>query len=89
MTRSKKKGFFIEHNLLQKVILSRKNNSFRPIKTWSRSSIIIPEMVGQTISVHNGKVHLPIVITDNMIGYKLGEFAPTRTFRGHTNKTKR
>lgn len=83
MTRSKKKGLFIQHALLKKV-LNSKNNT---IKTWSRSSSIVPEMVGKTILVHNGHKHIPVLITENMINMKLGEFALTRTWRKHGGKT--
>lgn len=81
MARSLKKGPFVDHHLLKKVEAA--GTSKRPIKTWSRRSMIIPEMVGLTIAVHNGRQHVPILINENMVGHKLGEFAPTRTFRGH------
>ena len=71
------------HHLWGKVEKGREENSRRPIKTWSRRSMIMPEFVGLTIAVHNGKVHVPILVSENMVGHKLGEFAPTRTFRGH------
>jgi small subunit ribosomal protein S19 len=89
--RSVKKGPFIDYHLDSKVEQARATNSKRPIKTWSRRSMIIPDMVGLTIAVHNGRQHIPILITENMVGHKLGEFAPTRTFRGHAadRKTKR
>ena len=83
MPRSVKKGPFIDHHLLQKVETARQNNDKRPIKTWSRRSMILPEMVGLTIAVHNGRDHMPVYISENMVGHKLGEFALTRTFRGH------
>lgn len=83
MPRSIKKGPFIDHHLLKKVEQARENNDKRPIKTWSRRSLILPDMVGLTISVHNGRQHMPVFINENMVGHKLGEFAPTRTFRGH------
>jgi len=83
MPRSIKKGPFVDHHLQQKVDTSRANNDKRPIKTWSRRSMIVPDMVGLTISVHNGRQHMPVYISENMVGHKLGEFAPTRTFRGH------
>lgn len=83
MPRSVKKGPFIDHHLLKKVETARKNNDKRPIKTWSRRSMILPEMVGLTIAVHNGRDHMPVYISENMVGHKLGEFALTRTFRGH------
>ena len=90
MARSIKKGPFVDHHLMQKVEAAVASNDKRPIKTWSRRSMILPEMVGLTISVHNGRDHMPIFITENMVGHKLGEFAITRTFRGHAadRKTK-
>jgi small subunit ribosomal protein S19 len=90
MGRSLKKGPFIEGKLLQKVNeLSDQRGKRQVIKTWSRRSTIIPEMVGLTIAVHNGKRFIPVFITENMVGHKLGEFSPTRTFKGHTSKTAR
>ena len=83
MARSIKKGPFVDHHLVQKVDKAVVNNDKRPIKTWSRRSMILPEMVGLTIAVHNGRDHMPIFVTENMVGHKLGEFAGTRTFRGH------
>ena len=83
MPRSVKKGPFVDHHLWSKVEQARAENSRRPIKTWSRRSTIMPEFVGLTIAIHNGRQHVPILITENMVGHKLGEFAPTRTFRGH------
>lgn len=83
MSRSNKKGFFIDHHLLKKVQSALEQNSKKPIKTWSRRSTIIPDMVGLTIGIHNGKDHVPVYISENMVGHKLGEFAPTRTYRGH------
>ena len=83
MPRSIKKGPFIDHHLMKKVTDAIATNNKRPIKTWSRRSMILPDMVGLTIAVHNGRQHVPILINDQMIGHKLGEFAPTRTFRGH------
>lgn len=83
MPRSIKKGPFIDHHLLQKVEQARTTNDKRPIKTWSRRSMVLPDMVGMTISVHNGRQHMPVYINENMVGHKLGEFAPTRIFRGH------
>ena len=83
MSRSLKKGFFADEHLLKKVDVQRVAGDHRVIKTWSRRSTVIPDMVGLTIAVHNGKTHLPVFITENMVGHKLGEFAPTRTFRGH------
>lgn len=88
MARSIKKGPFIDHHLAKKVTDSIESNNKRPIKTWSRRSMIMPEMVGLTIAVHNGKQHVPILINDQMIGHKLGEFAQTRTFRGHSGDRK-
>ena len=85
MTRSIKKGPFIDHYLLKAVERIREGGSRPPaIKTWSRRSTIIPDMVGLTFAVHNGKRHLPVYVTENMVGHKLGEFAPTRTFKGHS-----
>ncbi len=83
MPRSIKKGPFIDHHLMKKVTDAIATNNKRPIKTWSRRSMILPDMVGLTIAVHNGRQHVPILINDQMIGHKLGEFAATRTFRGH------
>lgn len=84
MPRSIKKGPFVDHHLIKKVELAKEKNDRRPIKTWSRRSMILPEMVGLTIAVHNGRDHMPILISENMVGHKLGEFATTRTFRGHS-----
>jgi small subunit ribosomal protein S19 len=81
--RSVKKGPFVDLHLSRKVDQAVATNSKRPIKTWSRRSMVIPTMVGLTIAVHNGRQHVPILITENMVGHKLGEFAVTRTFRGH------
>ena len=88
MARSIKKGPFIDHHLAKKVADSVETNNKRPIKTWSRRSMILPEMVGLTIAVQNGRQHVPILINDQMIGHKLGEFAATRTFRGHSGDRK-
>jgi len=88
MPRSIKKGPFVDHHLMQKVTVAVETNNKRPIKTWSRRSMILPEMVGLTIAVHNGRQHVPILISDQMIGHKLGEFAATRTFRGHSGDRK-
>jgi len=88
MARSIKKGPFVDHHLAKKVSDSVETNNKRPIKTWSRRSMILPEMVGLTIAVHNGKQHVPILINDQMIGHKLGEFALTRTFKGHSGDRK-
>jgi len=81
--RSIKKGPFVDHHLWKKVEGARDQKSKKPIKTWSRRSMILPEMVGLTIAVHNGKQHVPVLVTENMVGHKLGEFAVTRTFKGH------
>jgi small subunit ribosomal protein S19 len=83
MPRSLKKGFFVDDHLLAKVDRATTDNSRQVIKTWSRRSTIIPEMVGMTFAVHNGKQFVPVFVTENMVGHKLGEFSPTRTFRGH------
>ena len=83
MPRSIKKGPFIDHHLLKKVDSAVASNNRKPIKTWSRRSMIVPEMLGLTIAVHNGKLHIPVLVSENMIGHKLGEFAPTRTYKGH------
>ncbi len=83
MPRSIKKGPFVDHHLMKKVEQAVESRSKKPIKTWSRRSMIVPEMIGLTIAVHNGRQHVPVLITENMVGHKLGEFAPTRTFRGH------
>ena len=83
MTRSLKKGPFIDYHLLAKINKAIEMNDKKPIKTWSRRSVISPEMVGLTISVHNGKQHVPVFVSENMVGHKLGEFSLTRNFRGH------
>jgi small subunit ribosomal protein S19 len=83
MPRSIKKGPFIDLHLLKKVEKAIATKNKRPIKTWSRRSMVLPEMVGLTIAIHNGRQHIPIFITENMVGHKLGEFAVTRTFKGH------
>ena len=83
MTRSVRKGPFVDAHLMKKVDNAVENNLKKPIKTWSRRSMILPEMIGLTIAVHNGRDHVPVFITDNMVGHKLGEFAVTRTYRGH------
>jgi len=89
--RSLKKGPFIDTHLVRKVEAAVETNSKRPIKTWSRRSMILPDMVGLTIAVHNGRQHVPVMINENMVGHKLGEFAATRTYRGHAadKKSKR
>ena len=83
MPRSIKKGPFVDLHLVKKVQEAVESNSRKPIKTWSRRSMILPDMLGLTIAVHNGKQHMPVFITEDMVGYKLGEFAPTRTYKGH------
>lgn len=83
MSRSVKKGPFVEERLMKRIIAMNESGENRPVKTWSRSSTIFPEMVGHTIAVHNGRQHVPVYITEDMVGCKLGEFSPTRTFRGH------
>ncbi len=83
MPRSLKKGPFVDAHLIKKVESAIETNNKRPIKTWSRRSMITPDMVGLTIAVHNGRQHVPVFVTEDMVGHKLGEFAPTRTFRGH------
>ncbi len=88
MSRSIKKGPFVDHHLIKKVEAAVEANSKRPIKTWSRRSMILPEMVGLTIAVHNGRQHVPVLVNENMVGHKLGEFAVTRTFRGHSGDRK-
>ena len=83
MPRSLRKGPFVDLHLMKKVEKAKETNDKRPIKTWSRRSMVMPDMVGLTISVHNGRQHIPIFISEDMVGHKLGEFAPTRTIRGH------
>jgi len=83
MARSVKKGPFVDAHLLKKVEMVRATNDKRPVKTWSRRSTVLPEFVGLTIAVHNGKQHIPVYISENMVGHKLGEFSMTRTFKGH------
>lgn len=83
MSRSVKKGPFIEERLLKRVIAMNESGDKQVVKTWSRSSTIFPELVGHTIAVHDGRKHVPVYVTEDMVGHKLGEFAPTRTFRGH------
>ena len=83
MGRSVKKGPFVEERLLKRVIAMNESGKKQVVKTWSRSSTIFPEMVGHTIAVHDGRKHVPVYVTEDMVGHKLGEFAPTRTFRGH------
>ena len=88
MPRSVKKGPFVDAHLAKKVTTAAEKNDRRPIKTWSRRSMVLPDMVGLTIAVHNGKQHIPVLVSENMVGHKLGEFAPTRTFRGHSGDKK-
>ncbi len=88
MARSLKKGPYVFHKLQRKLEKAQASNKKTVIKTWSRASMIIPDMVGQTIAVHNGKTFIPVFITENMVGHKLGEFAPTRTYRGHSGNRK-
>ncbi len=83
MPRSIKKGPFVDAHLARKVEAAQAAQSKRPIRTWSRRSMVVPDMVGLTLAVHNGRQHVPVLVTENMVGHKLGEFAPTRTFRGH------
>ena len=89
MSRSIKKGPFIDAKLLRKVDMLNRTELKAVIKTWSRASTIVPQMIGLTIGVHDGRRHVPIFITENMVGHKLGEFAPTRTYRGHSAKAER
>ena len=84
MARSLRKGPFVDEHLIQKVLKAQDSNDRKPIKTWSRRSVIVPEMIGLTIAVHNGRVHVPVSINENMIGHKLVEFAVTRTFKSHS-----
>ena len=88
MGRSLKKGPFVDHHLLDKVIKQNKEGSKKSIKTWSRRSMIMPEMVGFTFDVHNGKKFIPVFVSENMVGHRLGEFSPTRTFKSHPIKKK-
>lgn len=88
MARSIKKGPFVDHHLAKKVADAVESNNRKPIKTWSRRSMITPDMVSLTIAVHNGRQHVPVLITENMVGHKLGEFAVTRTFRQHAGDRK-
>ncbi len=89
MPRSIKKGPFVDLHLLSKVEKSIATRNKRPIKTWSRRSMVIPEMVGLTMAIHNGRQHIPVFVTENMVGHKLGEFATTRTYRGHQTGDKK
>ena len=88
MSRSLKKGPFVEPRLLGRIVAMNEKNEKEVVKTWSRASTIFPEMVGHTIAVHDGHKHVPVYITESMVGHKLGEFAPTRTFRGHSGDKK-
>jgi small subunit ribosomal protein S19 len=88
MARSIKKGPYVFHKLVDKIIASKESGKKKVIKTWSRTSMIVPDMVGQTIAVHNGKTFVPVFVTENMVGHKLGEFAPTRNYRGHSGNRK-
>ena len=89
MSRSLKKGPFVDTPLLEKLEAMNRANEKKVIKTWSRRSTVIPEMVGHTMAVHNGRKFIPVYVTENMVGHKLGEFAPTRTFKGHTTKSEK
>ena len=89
MGRSSKKGPFVDPKLMKKVLKARQSGEKVIIKTWSRASMILPEMVGLTIAVHDGRRHVPVYITENMVGHRLGEFAPTRTFRGHSSRAEK
>ena len=86
MSRSLKKGPFVDHHLIKKVLKQNENDDKKTIKTWSRRSMIVPEMVGHTFDVHNGRKFLQVFVSENMVGHRLGEFAPTRTFKGHPVK---
>ena len=88
MARSVKKGPFVDDHLMQKVLKTKENKSRKVIKTWSRRSDVIPDMVGMTFAVHNGKKFIPVFVTENMVGHKLGEFSPTRTFYSHAGDRK-
>lgn len=89
MSRSLKKGPYVEPRLLARVQTMNKNNEKRVLKTWSRASVIFPDFIGHTIAVYNGKKHIPVFISENMVGHRLGEFAPTRNYRGHGRHTER
>ena len=89
MSRSVKKGPYVHDKLAKKVDEARRSSSRQVIRTWSRASTIMPDMLGLTIAVHDGRRHVPVFITENMVGHKLGEFSPTRTFRGHSSKSER
>src|SRR5436190_9884042 len=89
MSRSKKKGPFVDFKVYKKVQASQQTGSKEPIKTWARACTIVPEFVGLTFMVHNGKIHVKVFVTEDMVGHRLGEFSPTRTFKGHGGKTKK
>jgi small subunit ribosomal protein S19 len=89
MARSIKKGPFIDDHLMKKVIKAQESGDKKPIKTWSRRSTVLPDMIGLTFNVHNGRNFVPVLVTENHVGYKLGEFAPTRTFKGHKGSVQR
>jgi small subunit ribosomal protein S19 len=89
MSRSLKKGPFVDTHLLEKVETMNRANEKKVTRTWSRRSTVVPEMLGHTLAVHNGRKFIPVYVTENMVGHKLGEFAPTRTFKGHTTKTEK
>ncbi|AGR77052.1 30S ribosomal protein S19 [Aliarcobacter butzleri 7h1h] len=89
MARSIKKGPFVDAHLMKKVLSANSTNDKKPIKTWSRRSTVLPDMIGITFNVHNGRNFVPVLITENHVGYKLGEFAPTRTFKGHKGSVQR
>lgn len=89
MSRSLKKGPFVESRLLVRVQTMNKKSEKKVVKTWSRASVIFPDFIGHTIAVHNGKKHIPVYVTENMVGHRLGEFAPTRNYRGHGRHTER
>jgi small subunit ribosomal protein S19 len=88
VSRSSKKGPFVEARLMERIEAMNASGQKRPVRTWSRTSTVFPEMVGHTIAVHNGKSHVPVFVTESMVGHKLGEFAPTRVFRGHSGDRK-
>lgn len=89
MARSIRKGPYVFHKLMDKVLKAKDSNRKTVIRTWSRASMIIPDMVGETIAVHNGKTFIPVYVTENMVGHKLGEFAPTRNYKGHSGNRKK
>jgi small subunit ribosomal protein S19 len=88
MSRSSKKGPFVEERLLMRIKAMNESGQKRPVRTWSRTSTVFPDMVGHTIAVHDGRKHVPVFVTESMVGHKLGEFAPTRIFRGHSGDRK-